>query len=56
MVGNRFWSTFSHCSDQELAEGLRELEDQYSGAEDLHFVDKLIFILGTKPEGSHTAI
>lgn len=48
MVRSRFWSTFSHCSDEELEEGIRELEEQFHAAEDLKFVDRLIFILGKK--------
>jgi trans-aconitate methyltransferase len=48
MVANKFWSTFSHCSEQELREGLSFLETQHAGDEELVFHDNLVFIVATK--------
>jgi len=48
MVSNKFWSTFSLCSEEELRSGLIELEEQFKDAEDLEFVDKLLFIEAIK--------
>ena len=42
--GNRFWSTFSHFDDEELAKGIRELEEKHAGKETLEFNDNLVFI------------
>jgi ubiquinone/menaquinone biosynthesis C-methylase UbiE len=48
MVANRFWSTFSHCSDEELSEGIAFLEARHT-EEMLTFNDNLLFIVATKP-------
>jgi hypothetical protein len=53
MVRNRFWSTFSHFSDAELDEGIREMEATERHRLDeggvLHFEDRLLFISAHKP-------
>jgi len=48
MVTNKFWSTFSLCSQEELDAGIVELEKQYTGIEELTFQDKLLFITAKK--------
>lgn len=48
MVRNKFWSTFSLCSEQELAEGVAALEERHAAEETLRFNDNLIFITATK--------
>jgi hypothetical protein len=53
MVRNRFWSTFSHFSDAELDEGIREMEATERHRLDkegvLHFEDRLLFISAHNP-------
>jgi hypothetical protein len=44
MVRNRFWSTFSHCTDEELKCGVEELEDKYVDEENVEFIDELVFL------------
>ena len=46
MVRTRFWSTFSHCSEEELSEGLLYIKEKYSDT--LCFDDKLIFVVCQK--------
>lgn len=48
MVESKFWSTFSECTEEELAAGLEELRVTHQGEDVLDFVDKLIFIVGRK--------
>ena len=48
MVETKFWSTFSECTEEELAAGLEELRVTHQGEDVLDFVDKLIFIVGRK--------
>ena len=49
MVANRFWSTFSHFSDEELAAGIEEIKARHGGAESISFTEKMVFITATKP-------
>jgi hypothetical protein len=49
MVTNKFWSTFSLCTAQELSEGLAFLEEKHALEEELRFHDNLVFIVATKP-------
>ena len=44
MIENRFMSTFHEFSDQELNEGLKDLEKKYKNQEEISFFDKLLFI------------
>ena len=54
MVGNRFWSTFSHFSDEELAAGIAEIKEKHgttaSGepAETISFTEQMVFITASK--------
>ena len=48
MVRNKFWSTFSHCSEDELNEGLAYLKDKHRTEEILNFTDRMLFVVGTK--------
>ncbi|CAM9399305.1 unnamed protein product [Ectocarpus fasciculatus] len=48
MVRSRFWSTFSHCTEEELTDGLLYIEDMHRGSDTLYFDDKLIFIVCRK--------
>lgn len=52
MVRARFWSTFSHFSDEELEAGIKELEARFKGEEEVVFPDRLVFITGTKGSAS----
>jgi len=45
MVQQRFWSTFSHFSEEELAAGVAELLETYDGVDELKFQEKLVFII-----------
>ena len=49
MVSNRFWSTFSHMTQQELDDGIKYIQDKYKEEEILSFNDKMLFIIATKP-------
>jgi ubiquinone/menaquinone biosynthesis C-methylase UbiE len=49
MVESRFWSTFSHFSNDELSAGILELQQKYAGTETLTFNDNLIFITALAP-------
>mmetsp|Transcript_15831 Transcript_15831/g.26477 ORF Transcript_15831/g.26477 Transcript_15831/m.26477 type:complete len:283 (-) Transcript_15831:889-1737(-) len=49
MVANKFWSTFSHCTEPELSEGLQFLRDKHASEEILSFHDNLVFIVASKP-------
>jgi len=49
MVRARFWSTFSHFTQEELDAGVLELEAQFQGADTLEFEDRLLFLIGRKP-------
>lgn len=49
MIENKFWSTFSHCTEDELSDGLQFLEKKHSEKEMLTFHDNLVFIVATKP-------
>jgi len=50
MVRDRFWSTFSNFSDDELAAGIAELEARFAGQEDVVFNDRLLFLIGRSPD------
>ena len=56
MVANKFWSTFSMCTDQELFEGLNFLRTRHAKDDYLVFNDNLVFIVATKLERSVKAI
>jgi len=47
MVRSRFWSCFRSLSDQEIEEGLAELEEEYGFREECHFADKIVFLVAT---------
>jgi len=48
MVRSRFWSTFSHFSEEELAQGLEEISAKHAGSETIAFSEKMIFITARK--------
>ena len=48
MVGNRFWSTFSHFNDAELEEGIAEIRAKHVASETISFIEKMVFITATK--------
>lgn len=54
MVKNRFWSTFSNFSDEELREACAQMEVDYQDRVDdqgiLHFEDRLVFLSARKIE------
>lgn len=50
MMRDKFWSTFSHCTQQELEEGIAEVDRQYAGQDTVHFTDRLLFLVARKPE------
>ncbi len=50
MVRSRFWSTFSHFSDEELAQGLDEITAKHAGNETIAFSEKMVFITARKQE------
>eukprot|EP01043_Picozoa_sp_COSAG02_P061175 COSAG02_NODE_8163_length_2683_cov_3.156734_1_plen_252_part_00 len=51
MVGNRFWSTFSHFSDEELTAGIAEIRKRHcpAGADTISFTEQMVFISASKP-------
>lgn len=49
MVENKFWSTFSLCTEEELRDGLAFLRARHAEEETLTFHDNLVFIVATKP-------
>ena len=49
MVGNRFWSTFSHFTDEELAAGIEEIRAKHGGGDEISFTEQMVFITATKP-------
>ncbi len=48
MVRGRFWSTFSHFDDAQLALGVAELEQRFAGEPRLCFEDRLIFLVAQR--------
>lgn len=44
MIKQRFWSTFSNFTEEELDAGIKELEEKYELQTHLEFTDKLVFI------------
>lgn len=54
MVQNRFWSTFSHFSDEELAAGIAEIRERYcqAGADTISFTEQMVFISASKPDSA----
>ena len=48
MISNRFWSTFSLCSDDEIAAGIDYLSQKHSSEDSLSFSDTILFILARK--------
>eukprot|EP00934_Nitzschia_sp_Nitz4_P007863 Nitzschia sp. Nitz4//scaffold382_size14485//10635//11480//NITZ4_008938-RA/size14485-processed-gene-0.8-mRNA-1//1//CDS//3329549923//7853//frame0 len=53
MVKNRFWSTFSNFSDQELQEACQVMTQEYAERIDadgkIHFEDRLVFVSASLP-------
>ena len=49
MVQNRFWSTFSNFSDEELAAGLNEIKEKYAESPTISFTEQMVFIIARKP-------
>ncbi|KAI3426371.1 hypothetical protein D9Q98_008743 [Chlorella vulgaris] len=49
MMRDRFWSTFSHCTQQELDQGIAEVETEYAGQDTVKFSDRLLFLVARKP-------
>ena len=49
-IRNKSFSEFSLCSDSELEDGIRELEERYKDIDTLNFVDKLIFIIAYRKD------
>ena len=47
-IRQRFMSNLTNFNDEELEQGLRELEEKYKAKETLDFADRLVFIVGTK--------
>jgi 2-polyprenyl-3-methyl-5-hydroxy-6-metoxy-1,4-benzoquinol methylase len=52
MVNQRFWSTFSHFTEDELAAGVAELEEKYEGVDELKFNENLVFIIADRIDRS----
>jgi hypothetical protein len=49
-VRSRFWSTFSHFTDDELAVGIEEIKAKYgTECETISFTEKMVFLTATKP-------
>jgi SAM-dependent methyltransferase len=48
LIRRRFWSTFSHFSDDQLEVGIAEIDAQNSG-EVLHFEERLTFVEAQRP-------
>mgnify|MGYP003655807984 CR=1 FL=1 len=48
LIRRRFWSTFSHFSDDQLEVGISELDAAHPEAT-LHFEERLTFVQGHKP-------
>ncbi|KAL4448274.1 hypothetical protein ABPG75_005493 [Micractinium tetrahymenae] len=48
MMRDKFWSTFSHCTQQELEDGIAEVDRQYAGQDTVHFTDRLLFLVARK--------
>ena len=46
---NRFWSTFSYFSDEQLEAGIAEVDAAHAGVEVLEFEERMTFITATKP-------
>ena len=47
-IRQRFMSNLANFNDEEIEQGLRELEEEYKTKETLDFTDRLVFIVGTK--------
>lgn len=47
LIRRRFWSTFSHFSDEQLEVGIREIDEQNPG-ESLEFEERLTFVEGVR--------
>ena len=52
MVRQRFWSTFAreHFDDAALQARIDEIDAQHADSDELRFVDRLLFVVATKPE------
>lgn len=50
MVGNRFWSTFSHFTDEELKAGIEEIRSTHGDGSEISFTEQMVFITATKPK------
>lgn len=44
MICNRFWSTFSHFSDEELLAGTEEIKQTTKGSDTLQFEERIVVI------------
>ena len=55
MVANKFWSTFSLCSEEELSDGLAFLRARHADEELLTFHDNLVFLIATKPASASSS-
>jgi non-heme Fe2+,alpha-ketoglutarate-dependent halogenase len=55
MMRQRFWSTFSHFSDEELEEGIAEVAAKHAGKDDVEFDEILLAIVGRKPAAPFAA-
>ena len=45
---NRFWSTFSYFTDEQLEAGVREVDEANAGADVLEFEERMTFITADK--------
>jgi len=52
MVRSRFWSTFSYFTDEEMEQGVSELEETYREASEVTFNDRLLFLVARKPQSA----
>jgi hypothetical protein len=52
MVRSRFWSTFAAFDDAGLEDGVAQLQAAHAELDDVTFNDRLIIIVGRKPDVS----
>eukprot|EP00041_Stephanoeca_diplocostata_P032490 m.1041522 g.1041522 ORF g.1041522 m.1041522 type:complete len:275 (-) comp24159_c0_seq18:3001-3825(-) len=48
MMHNRFWSTFSHFSDEDLAAGIEEVRKKFKDSNTIEFEERIVLISGSK--------
>ena len=46
---NRFWSTFSYFTDDQIEAGIREVDEANAGKDVLEFEERMTFITAAKP-------